>query len=240
MATATTPSTSEIFANCFLTEDRSEQSADFEILMLSQIPVVDVDMLQDTTVAADERPTWSDWHSPSNPMMEMHAMVTMKSITQMTTKKTEEMLTEIMEMTTDMLTLEKIAQMVSWVKIQKVWLMANILPVIMLIVGFVKIPDVVQIIVQIISQMLKLQQIFLQIAVIIMLWKILRLMMEMTMHMKSQTAHMSRSEYNTTALGGLEMRLLDATLLISMGFPGLGDKNRFAVCVAKCWKSVSR
>ena len=130
--------------------------------------------------------------------------------------------------------------MVSWVKIQKVWLMANILPVIMLIVGFVKIPEVVQIMVQISSQMLELQQIILQIAVIIMLWKMLRLMLGMTINLKAQTTHLSRSEYNTTALGGLEMWLLDAIVLISMGFPGLGDKNRFAVCVAKCWKSVSK
>ena len=64
--------------------------------------------------------------------------------------------------------------MVSWVKIQKVWLMAFIWSVIMLIIGFVQIPDVVQITMQIISQMLKLQQIILQIAVIIRLWKILR------------------------------------------------------------------
>ena len=182
---------------------------------MSLMPVVDVDMLHGTTIAQRDRPTWSDWHSPSNHMMEMHAMVTMKSITQMTSKKTEEMLTEIMEMTTGMLTLEKIAEMVSWVKIQKVWLMANRLLVIFLFVGFVHIQDVVQITMQISSQMLKLQQIFLQIAVIIMLWKILRLMMEMTMHLKSQTAHMSRSEYNTTALGGFGMRLLDASLLIS-------------------------
>ena len=182
---------------------------------MSLMPVVDVDMLHGTTIAQRDRPTWSDWHSPSNHMMEMHAMVTMKSITQMTTKKTEEMLTEIMEMTTDMLTLEKIAQMVSWVKIQKVWLMANILPVIMLIVGFVKIPDVVQITMQIISQMLKLQEILLHIAGLVLLWKIMTLMLEISIHLKSQTAHMSRSEYNTTALGGLGMRLLDASLLIS-------------------------
>ena len=215
MATAPTATASQIFADAFLTEDRREQGRNSEIFTLSQMAPVNVDLLIDSEIKKYDRPTWGDWHCPGKVMMEMQAIVTMKSITKMTIEKTEEMLTEIMEMTAGMMTLEKIAEMVSWVKIPKLWSTALVLPVIMLIIGLVKIPAVVQIMVQIISQMLKLQQIILQIAAIIMLWKIVCLMMEMTIHMKAQTAHMSRSEYNTTALGGWGMRLLDASLLIS-------------------------
>ena len=163
---------------------------------------VNTDLLLDSTILEDDRPTRGDWHCPGQVMMEMQATATMKILMEMTIEKIAKMQ----------------AEMLAWVKIPQLWSMAVILPVILPIIGLVKIPqmqNVVQIMEQIISQMLNLGQIILQVAAIIMLWKILCFMMEMTIQMKAQTAHLSRSEYNTSALGGWGMRLLDASLLIS-------------------------
>ena len=214
MANISKPCTSKIFADKVLTEDRRERGRNSDAYMLSKIAEVDVELLENTSIAREDLTTWADYHCPCKPLMEMQATVTMKNIMQMTIKKTQEMQTEIMDMTAGMMTLQKIFEMVSWIKIGNIWLSAFALPVIMLIVGVVEIP-VVQIMVQIMSQLLKLQEIILQIAALILLWKIMCLMLEITIHLKSQTAHMSRSEYNTTALGGWGMRLLDASLPIS-------------------------
>ena len=214
MANISMPCTSKIFADKVLTEDRRETGRNSDIYMLSKIQRVDVKLLQNTSIGQEDLPTWSDHNCPCKPMMEMQATVTMKNIMQMTMKKTEEMQAEIMEMMAGMMTWQKIFEMVSWIKIGNILLSAFALQVIILIVGVVEIP-VVQIMVQVMSHLLKLQEILLQIAALVMLWKIMTLMLEISIHLKSQTAHMSRSEYNTTALGGLGMRLLDASLPIS-------------------------
>ena len=58
-------------------------------------------------------------------------------------------------------------------------------------------------------------QIMVQMLIAILLWKMVVMMLELTVQIKSVVAHLGRSDFNSSCSGGRGTRFLDVSLLIS-------------------------